>query len=120
VTLIAAWHFVSAVTSVATALFTFNAASRGGLLTDTGMMVGAAWFYLLIAPINLTLGIGLWLLAPWAWVLAMSFAILSLTFTFFQGSLSGANLIGALISAGIVYYLVQPNTREAFGISPKK
>ena len=118
VTIIAAWHFVSAVTSIATALFTFNAASRGGFLTDTGMMAGAAWLYLLIAPISLALGVGLWLLARWAWVLTLSFAILSLIFTFFDGSLSGADFFGALFSAGIVYYLVQPSTREAFGISP--
>ena len=118
VTLIAAWHFVSAVTLVVAALFSFNIASSGGILTDTDVLEGAAWLYMMVAPISLALGVGLWVLARWAWVLAVSLAILTLTFAFFNGSPSWANLTGALISVAIVYYLVQPSTRLAFRISP--
>ncbi|HET9494048.1 MAG TPA: hypothetical protein VFR15_07460 [Chloroflexia bacterium] len=86
VTLIAAWHFVSAVTLLVTVLFSFNVASNGGILTDTDVLEGAAWVYLMIAPIGLALGVGLWLFARWAWVLTLSLAILTLTFAFFNGS----------------------------------
>jgi hypothetical protein len=116
VTLIALWDFVSVALSIVVGLLALSAASNGGWFA--GFMGGMGCLYLISAPINLALGAGLWVLAPWARVWTIVFAVLSVLVTLFKGSLSGVDLFSGLISAAIVYYLLRPDTRAVFERPP--
>jgi uncharacterized membrane protein (DUF2068 family) len=67
--------------------------------------------------IGLVLGIGLWRLRPWARPLAMWLYALGGIGTLclsLNRPLTGANLIGLVISAAAVYYLTRPEVARAF------
>ena len=106
---------VGAVTGLTGAIFGAESlASFGGANFWHGIIgVGGAVLDLIIAY-------GLWTLRRWAWVLAL----VGVGITVVTGVLGLANggffavccgILGLLIPAGIVYYLLRPEVRQAFG-----
>jgi hypothetical protein len=133
VTILAVLAFIAAGILVLMALLSLLGGALVSSLgaTGRGMMAGVgaaviAAFFLILAVVELVVGIGLWKLQNWARVLTivlcgLSFlgAVLSifnpfhvhLFFLFF----AMRRLIFAAIYAWILWYLFQPNVKQSFG-----
>ncbi len=90
-------------------------AAGGGLLVIAGLIALVAAF------INLAFAYGAWNLRPWAWVLGVIGAGLSLLQSVLsvlgRGTLA-SEFVSIVIAAGILYYLNTPGVRSAFGRGP--
>jgi uncharacterized membrane protein (DUF2068 family) len=96
------------------------AATDEALGMATGPMVmGLGIFALVMGVLYLITAYGLFALKPWAWMVAVVVQVLTLVshgFSIFQGQLAGA-VVGILIAGGILYYLLRPHVKAAFGRS---
>ena len=89
------------------------------LLTGANSMIYGI-IALLIAVAYLAFGYGAWTLQPWAWMLGLVIAgagiLIQILYLFL---IPGYNIvsviIGAIIPAIIIYYLMTPGVRRAFG-----
>jgi hypothetical protein len=92
----------------------------GGLAAIIGLIT------LVVGAAELICAWGFWSLRPWAWTLGIVLAVVSVALLVVQALLSG-NIVGSLvnvnslvtivISAVIVWYLMQPQIKAAFGRS---
>jgi hypothetical protein len=82
--------------------------------------MGAIFGLLLLASgiASLAFAYGAWTLQPWAWTLGVALQIISLALSLLT-IVGGGDIAGQIISiaiAGIIlYYLMQPNIKAAFG-----
>lgn len=89
-----------------------GAAVGGGLIGLLGIVTLAmsiGWF---------AFGIGAWTLKPWAWMLGLVLVGISIVValvTVISGGDFGSQIIGLVIDAVIVYYLMTPEVKRAFG-----
>jgi hypothetical protein len=89
-----------------------DAAVLGGLTVIFGVLS------LVLAVLYLIFAYGAWTLKPWAWILGIAGAILSLVLSLLnvlQGAGIGSQLISILIAGVIIYYLNTPDVKRAFG-----
>lgn len=85
-----------------------------------GLIVDANHFPLVLGLLTIAGGIclfafayGAWGLKPWAWGLGIAIMIVA---PILDLVVAGANAIGAIVVAAlIIYYLLRPHVREAFG-----
>jgi hypothetical protein len=106
---IAAGGIVAATGVAAT---TASASAAGGFIMVVGIIT------LILGILDIVLGIGALRLSPWAWPLGVGLMVVSILVDVFyisQGQSIGSQVVGILISAGVIYYLTRPNVRQAFG-----
>ena len=75
---------------------------------------------LLSAAVQIVVGIGLLGLKPWAWILAfvgVAITVVQGIIGIFGGGFFAicCGILGLLIPAGILFYLLRPDVRKAFG-----
>jgi hypothetical protein len=91
-----------------------------GALALVGTGVGLILGLLLLALSVLYIGFayGAWTLKPWAWTLGIVAAVGRIVLVALSvvtgGSIAG-EIVGLLISVGILYYLMTPEIKKAFG-----
>lgn len=81
-----------------------------------GLPLWLGWFLLLTGVLGLVLAWGLFTLKGWAWLLTLIFQglnVLSNLSSF--GSNPGGAVLGIVIAAVIIYYLLRPEVKRAFG-----
>jgi len=95
-----------------------GSAALAGLATISGVVL------LALGIAYLALAYGFWTLKPWAWMLGVALAVISIAWTVLNAVMSGdivagltGGIISIVISAIILYYLFQPNVKAAFGRS---
>jgi len=86
----------------------------GGLFQVLGILV------LVLGIAELAIGYGFWTLKPWAWTFALvafvaDIVIEVLRFLSWGGYGFTGPLVSIVITAIVIYYLNQPNVRQAFG-----
>ncbi len=91
--------------------------TAGFLVGALGVVVGL--ITLAIASLNLAFAYGAWNLRPWAWMLGIVTEIISGLLSLIRlvdgrGSVGG-EAVNIAIAAIIVYYLMTPEVRKAFG-----
>ncbi len=88
-------------------------AAGGGLLTVYGIVL------LVIAVADIVFGIGAWTLKPWAWMLGLVLqginVVVAIVSIIAGWSTFGSQIIGLAINAVIIYYLMTPDVKKAFG-----
>jgi hypothetical protein len=87
-------------------------AAGGGLLGLLGIVT------LAMAVGWIAFGIGAWTLKPWAWMLGLVLVGISIVValvTVLSGGDFGSQLLGLVIDGVIVYYLMTPEVKQAFG-----
>jgi len=87
-------------------------AAGGGLLGLLGIVA------LAMAVGWIAFGIGAWTLKPWAWMLGLILVGVSIVValvTVLTSGDFGSQIIGLAIDAVIVYYLMTPEVKQAFG-----
>ncbi|ACB53297.1 hypothetical protein cce_3949 [Crocosphaera subtropica ATCC 51142] len=100
----------------------------GGFLAGQADFTGTSFVMVITAIIGLvnsilSLGVsyGLFAMKNWAWAMAVVIQFIY-ALTYVTSLLNGKNILGSLISLGIagfiLYYLYQPNVKQAFRISP--
>jgi hypothetical protein len=102
-------------------------AALGGLsaLYLTFVLFGAnsaIWgiIYLILALASLAFAYGAWTLQPWAWMLGIGLEAISIILAIVIGLATntlGSQIIGIIISGVIIYYLMTPDVKKAFGQS---
>jgi hypothetical protein len=98
-----------------------GAAAAGGAAQGAAMGGLAAVFGgigLISSLLSLAFGIGAWMLKPWAWtlgIISQGLSILLSIFAIINGSGIGSQIISILIAGGILYYLMTPTVKQAFG-----
>jgi hypothetical protein len=90
-----------------------NATALGGMLAVYSIVaLGFAVVYLLF-------GFGAWTLKPWAWMLGMVLSGLNIVFQLVAvisgWSTLGGVIISIIVSGVIIYYLLTPDVKKAFG-----
>ena len=95
------------------------AAGAGNVTTLGGMAVVYSIIGLALAVAYLVFGFGAWTLKPWAWMLGMVLAGLNIVFQLVAllagWTTLGGILISVVISGVIIYYLLTPEVKKAFG-----
>jgi uncharacterized membrane protein (DUF2068 family) len=97
------------------------AASVGASNTTAlgGMLVVYSIIALAFAVVDLVFGFGAWTLKPWAWMLGMVLFGLNIVFQLVAviagWSTFGGVLISLVIAGVIIYYLLTPDVKKAFG-----
>jgi hypothetical protein len=85
----------------------------GALLSVYGIVL------LVIAVADIVFGIGAWTLKPWAWMLGLVLqginVVIALVSIVAGWSTFGSQIIGLAINAVIIYYLMTPDVKKAFG-----
>jgi hypothetical protein len=93
----------------------------GAAGTASGLVLLAGLLALITAFIELAFAYGAWTLKPWAWVLGVVGAGLSLLQSILsvigRGTLA-SEIVNIVIAAAILYYLNTPAVRRAFGRGP--
>ena len=90
-----------------------NAAALGGMLAVYSIVS------LAFAVAYLAFGFGAWTLRPWAWMLGMVLAGLSVVFQLVAlvagWTTFGGAIIPLVVDGVIIYYLLTPDVKKAFG-----
>jgi hypothetical protein len=90
-----------------------NASALGGLIAVYSIVA------LAFAVADLVFGFGAWTLKPWAWMLGMVLFGLNIVFQLVAllagWTTFGAALIPVVIGGIIIYYLLTPDVKKAFG-----
>jgi len=85
----------------------------GGIVIVLGILT------LVTSALALAFGIGAWMLKPWAWTLGVANYILSLVlsviFIITGVSSIGGEIVSIIIAGAILYYLMTPPVKQAFG-----
>lgn len=106
---------VGSITGLTASLFGAQNIASAGASSAWAGVVGAAG-----AIINFIVAFGLFTLKPWAWILAL-IAVGINAVSGILGLFSGGffalccGLVGLAIPAGILYYLLRPEVKKAFG-----
>ena len=91
----------------------------GNATALSGMAVVSSIIALAFAVAYLVFGFGAWTLKPWAWMLGMVLSGLNIVFQLVAviagWSTLGGVLISVVISGVIIYYLLTPEVKKAFG-----
>jgi uncharacterized membrane protein (DUF2068 family) len=93
------------------------AADEAAAMATGPMMMGFGVFGLIMGLLYLITAYGLFGLKPWAWMVAVVVQVLAFVSHlagFFQGQVAGA-VVGLLIAGGILFYLMRPHVKAAFG-----
>lgn len=126
VTILAVLQLITSILSVIaglTALFASDAISKQ-LSTGAnvppelagGLPAGIGWLFLLTGAIGLVLAWGLFTLKGWAWLITLIFQGLNIASHLASfGSNPGGAILGIVIAAVIIYYLLTPEVKRAFG-----
>jgi hypothetical protein len=83
-----------------------------------GMAVVLGLVGLVSSVLSLAFGIGAWTLKPWAWMLgvvAEGLSILMSVISIVSGQSVGSQLVSIVIAGAILYYLMTPTVKQAFG-----
>jgi len=89
-------------------------------LPTSGDPTTTGWAYLIVGIINVVVGVALFSLRRWAWllaILAMGLAVISAGWALIQHGFDGitsAPVVTGLVSLLILLYLLTQNVREAF------
>jgi len=89
-------------------------------LPATGDPTISGWTYLIVGIINIVVGVAMFSLKRWAWmlaILAMGLAVLSAGWSLIQHGFDGitsAPVLTGVISLLILLYLLSQNVRDAF------
>jgi hypothetical protein len=93
----------------------------GAAGTASGLVLLAGLLAFITAALELTFAYGAWTLKPWAWVLGVLGAGLSLLSSILsvlgQGTIA-SEIVNIALAAIILYYLNTPAVRRAFGRGP--
>ncbi len=126
VTILAVLQLIGGILSVVaglTALFARDAISQQ-LSTGAnvppelaaGLPAGLGWFFLITGAIALFLAWGLFTLKGWAWLTTLIFQGLNIASHLASfGSNAGSAILGIVIAGIIIYYLLTPQVKRAFG-----
>lgn len=71
---------------------------------------------IVLGIIALILGVGMWTLQSWAWtgtLIIQGINIINYVINLLRGD--GSGIVGLIIAGIIVYYLIRPEVKEAFG-----
>jgi hypothetical protein len=121
ITILAILAFVAGAFGLLGGLGTLGLGSLLGSVAGVGGLFQILGFVLLaLSVVELAVGYGFWTLKSWAWSLAfILFAaniLLQALMLVSWGGYGFTNIIVGVVFAGIVvYYLHQPNVRQAFG-----
>lgn len=89
----------------------------GGLI-GAGMAVILGIVTIVIAIGDLAFAYGAWSLQPWAWMLGIGLQAANILFSILAGILNnslGSQILSIIISGIIIYYLMTPPIKKAFG-----
>lgn len=119
VTVLGILTIVLGILNIIAAIAVFAAPARGMLPpgVNTGMLIAAGVFTLLIGTFMLITGFAALQLKPWAWTGLLIIAILALLngiLGLFSGNALGG-IVNILLGALIAYYLYTPEVKTAFG-----
>lgn len=93
----------------------------GLLASASGLFMMIGLLTLVMSVLYLVLAYGLWTLQPWAWMLGIGLSAVSIVLTLLGLVQGTQEMIGAIISivisAAIIYYLLTPQVKAAFGRS---
>ena len=84
----------------------------GGLI----MLIGVIG--LVSSVLALAFGIGAWTLKPWAWMLGIAaegLSLLTAVIGIVAGLGIGSQLVSIIIAGAVIYYLMTPPVKQAFG-----
>jgi hypothetical protein len=122
ITILAVLSAIGGVLSILAGIALIGLGGVGAASTGQAALFGlGAIFGLLILAsgiASLAFAYGAWTLQPWAWTLGVALQILSLALAvvaIIGGSDISSQIIGVAISAIILYYLMQPSIKAAFG-----
>ena len=122
ITILAVLSAIGGVLSILAGIALIGLGGVGAASTGQAALFGmGAIFGLLILAsgiASLAFAYGAWTLQPWAWTLGVALQILSIALAVFAvigGSDISSQIIGVAISAIILYYLMQPSIKAAFG-----
>lgn len=95
------------------------AAGAGGFVMINGIVL------LALGIASIALAYGFWTLKPWAWTLGVAVAAFSIAWAIISPLLLGGDLVAGILGniisivvwAVVLYYLMQPNIKAAFGRS---
>lgn len=96
----------------------------GGLAAGVvgGGLAGLAFLFglitLVLAVLSLAFAYGAWTLKPWAWMLGIGIEAASIVLAAINvigGASPTSQIIGVAIAAIIIYYLMTPDVKRAFG-----
>jgi hypothetical protein len=104
------------------ALIGLGGAAAAGATAQGAAMGGMAAVFggigLISSLLSLAFGIGAWMLKPWAWtlgIISQGLSILMSIFAVISGSSIGSQIISIVIAGAILYYLMTPTVKQAFG-----
>jgi len=92
------------------------AASGGANVGGMAVILGVVG--LISSVLSLAFGIGAWTLKPWAWTLggiAGGVSLVIAVVAIIGGSSIGGQIVSIVIAAAILYYLMTPAVKQAFG-----
>ena len=130
ITILAILAIVGGVLSLfgALALIAAGALVAGGTLAANGTTypasaAGALYalgvIFLVLGVLDIVVGIGFFRLSPWAWMLGIILQGVGLVLAIAEIALKYSSLnseiLGMIVSAGILVYLLTPGVRQAFG-----
>lgn len=84
----------------------------------SGAVPALAWVLIIFSLIGLVIAWGLFTLKSWAWLATLIFqalGILNNVASLVQGANPGGAVFGIVISGVIIYYLLRPEVKQAFG-----
>jgi hypothetical protein len=89
-----------------------EAAAAGGLVALLSIVA------IVLSLVNFVIAYGLWTLKPWAWIATLVLEGISILLSLgnvVSGNGAGGAVFGIAIAGVIIYYLMQPNVKQAFG-----
>ena len=122
ITILAVLSAIGGVLSILGGIALLGLSGVAGASTGSAALFGMGAIFGLIALASgiaaLAFAYGAWTLQPWAWTLGVALQIISLALAVLAiigGSDIASQVIGIAIAAIILYYLMQPNIKAAFG-----
>ena len=122
ITILAVLSAIGGVLSIIAGIGLVGLGGIGAASTGQAALFGMGAIFgllLLVSGIaNLAFAYGAWTLQPWAWMLGVVLQLISLglaVLTIVGGGDISGQIIGIAISAIILYYLMQPGIKAAFG-----
>ena len=97
------------VVAAGTAAAAYGFGIEGGLAVVIGALV------LIVGLLWLAVGWGLWNINKWGYQLAMILAIIGIILAL--PGIAGAGIVTIIINGIIIYYLIQPEIKDVFGIT---
>ncbi|MFQ5820205.1 MAG: hypothetical protein ACE5I5_09485 [Candidatus Heimdallarchaeota archaeon] len=94
---------------------TGTAAAAYGFGIEGGLAVVIGALVLIVGLLWLAVGWGLWNINKWGYQLAMILAIIGIILAL--PGIAGAGIVTIIINGIIIYYLIQPEIKDVFGIT---